>query len=52
MNDPLAELEAGKRVINDMFRDLLIGKKAFKYQITKKVMGNSLIQCFFLLSKQ
>ena len=36
MNDPLAELEASKLVINDMFRDLLIGKKAFKYQITIK----------------
>ena len=27
MNDPLAELEASKLVINDMFRDLLIGKR-------------------------
>ena len=36
MNDPLAELEASKLVINDMFRDLLIEIKAFKYQITMK----------------
>ena len=37
MNDPLAELEASKPVIKDMFRDSLIEVKAFKYQITMKI---------------
>ena len=42
MNDPLVQLEASTPVIKDLFRDLLIEKKAFKYQITLK----------FLLSEQ
>ena len=31
MNDPLAQLEASKPVIKDLFRDLLIEMKGFKY---------------------
>ena len=42
MNDPLAQLEARKPVIKDLFRDLLIEMKGFKYKITMR----------FLLSKQ
>ena len=38
MNDPLAQLEASKTVLKDLFRDLLIEMKAFKYQITMKVL--------------
>ena len=38
MNDPLAQLEASKPVLKDLFRDLLIEMKAFKYQITMKVL--------------
>ena len=38
MNDPLAQLEASKPVIKDLFRDLLIEMKGFKYQITMKVL--------------
>ena len=34
MNDPLFQLEASKPVIKDLFRDLLIEMKDFKYQIT------------------
>ena len=37
MNDPLVQLEASKSVIEDLFRDLLIKMKGFKYQITLKV---------------
>ena len=37
-NDPLAELEAGKPVIKDLFRDLVIEIKGFKYQRTMKVL--------------
>ena len=36
MNGPLAQLEASKTVIKDLFRDLLIELKGFKYQITMK----------------
>ena len=36
MNDPLVQLEASKSVIEDLFRDLLIKMKGFKYQITLK----------------
>ena len=38
MNDPLAQLEASKPVIKDLFRDLLIEMKSFKYQISIKVL--------------
>ena len=38
MNDPLTQLEASKPVIKDLFRDLLIEMKAFKYQIAIKVL--------------
>ena len=37
MNDPLVQLEASKPVIKDLFRDLLIEMKRFKYQVTLKV---------------
>ena len=37
MNDPLTQLEASKPVIKDLFRDLLIEMKGFKYQIAIKV---------------
>ena len=40
INDPLAQLEASKPVIKDVFRDLLIEMKGFKYQITIKVLLN------------
>ena len=33
MNDPLVQLEASKLSIEDLFRDLLIEMKSFKYQI-------------------
>ena len=36
MNDPLAQMEASKPVIKDLFRDLLIEMKGFKYQTTLK----------------
>ena len=42
MNDSLIQLEASKSVVKDLFRDLFIEMKGFKYQITLK----------FLLSKQ
>ena len=35
--DPLVQLEANKPVIKDLFRDLLIEMKGFKYQVTQKV---------------
>ena len=38
MNDPLTQLEASKPVIKDLFRDLLIEMKGFKYQIAIKVL--------------
>ena len=38
MNDPLAQMEASKPVIKDLFRDLLIEMKGFKYQTTLKVL--------------
>ena len=38
MNDPLAQIKVGKRVIKDLFRDLLIEIKGFKYQITINVL--------------
>ena len=40
MNDPLAQLESSKVVIKDLFRDLIIEMKCFKYQITMKVQLN------------
>ena len=36
MNDPLVQLEVSKPVTKDLFRDMLIGIKCFKYQITLK----------------
>ena len=36
MNDPIAQLKAGRPVIKDLFRDLLIEMKGFNYQITRK----------------
>ena len=38
MNDPLTQLEASKPVIKDLFRDLLIEMKGFKYQRAIKVL--------------
>ena len=38
MNDPLAQLKATKPFIKELFRDLLIEMKGFKYQITMKVL--------------
>ena len=38
MNDPLVHLEARKPVIKDLFRDLFIEMKGFKYQITLNVL--------------
>ena len=38
MNDPLAQLEASEPIIKDLFRDLLIEMKGFKYQITMNVL--------------
>ena len=37
-NDPLAQLEASKPVLKNVFRDLLIEMKDFKYQITLEVL--------------
>ena len=37
VDDPLVQLEANKPVIKDLFRDLLIEMKGFKYQVTQKV---------------
>ena len=36
--DPLAQLEASKSSIEDLFKDLLNETKGFKYQITVKVL--------------
>ena len=36
--DPLAQLEASKSSIKDLFRGLLDQKKCFKYQITVNVL--------------
>ena len=36
--DPLAQLEASKSSIKDLFKDLLNEMKGFKYQITVKVL--------------
>ena len=38
MNDALVQLEANKPVIKDLFRELLIEMKGFKYQTTLKVL--------------
>ena len=38
MNDSPVQLEASRPVIKDLFRDLLIEMKGFKYQITMKVL--------------
>ena len=38
MNDSLVQLEASTPVIKDLFRDLLIEKKAFKCQMILKVL--------------
>ena len=35
--DPLIQLEASKTNIKDLFKDLLVETKGFKYQITLKV---------------
>ena len=37
MSDPLVQLEASKSVIKDLFRDLLLEMKGFKYPITVNV---------------
>ena len=37
-NDPLAQLEASKSSIKDLFNDLLDETKGFKYQITVKIL--------------
>ena len=39
-NDPIAQLEANRPFIKDLFRDLLIDMKGFKYQITPKGLLN------------
>ena len=36
--DPIVQLEASKSSIKDLFNDLLIETKGFKYQITVKVL--------------
>ena len=36
--DPLVQLEASKSSIKDLFKDLLIEMKGFKYQITMTVL--------------
>ena len=36
--DPIAQLEASKSSIKDLFNDLLNETKGFKYQITVKVL--------------
>ena len=38
MNDPLAQLEASKPAMKDIFRDLLMEMKDFNDQITMKVL--------------
>ena len=38
MNDAVVQLDASRPVIKDLFRDLLIEMKGFKYQITLKVL--------------
>ena len=38
LKDPLAQLEASKSSIKDLFKDLLDEIKGFKYQITVKVL--------------
>ena len=38
MNYPLVQLETSKPVTKDLFRDMLIEVKCFKYQITLKGM--------------
>ena len=40
INDALVQLEASKSVIKDLFRDLSIEMKGFKYQGTLKVKQN------------
>ena len=37
-NDILAQLEASKPVIKDLYKDLLIEIKGFKYQMTMKIL--------------
>ena len=41
LNDPLAQLEASKPIIKDLFRELLIEMKGFKYQLTMKAFLSS-----------
>ena len=38
INDLLAQLEASKPVIKDLYKDLLIEIKGFKYQMTMKIL--------------
>ena len=38
LKEPLAQLEASKSSIKDLFKDLLDETKGFKYQITVKVL--------------
>ena len=38
MNDAVVQLDASRPVIKDLFRDLLIEMKGFKYQITLKIL--------------
>ena len=61
MNDAVVQLDASRPVIKDLFRDLLIEMKGFKYQITLKVLlskqtemviENLLLFILILLQKQ
>ena len=54
--DPIAQLEASKSSIKDLFSDLLNETKGFKYQITvtvllksRNLMGNLNLPQFFLI---
>ena len=54
MQDPLAQLEASKSSIKDLFKDLLNKMKGFQYQITVKVLlckhkinGDRVCSCLF-----
>ena len=59
IDDPLAQLEASKPVIKDLFRDLPIEMMSFKYQIAMKLVLRNLknwcrefAAVYFILQKQ
>ena len=51
MNYPLVQLETSKPVTKDLFRDMLIELKCFKYQITLKGFKILIRACNFIVKR-